>query len=361
FAVFTAALPHFREIFPNAELTLVGNPLWAELSQWLNEHHCVSKGDELFDRFLALDPASLVDRHAFRDAAQTLGDFDLVVSPAFARTNTADKLVAASGCPSVAPEGDTTNMTARQKRRNDRLYTRLIPSGPAENEVERGLHFVEALGDLPNVPRKAPHWSIPPETLSDTLRGLRARTGFDSEARAYLAVSPFAGASLRQWPLAKCAELLSRISQACPALGVVILGAPGNQADAAGLVDSAGPLPHVVNLAGHASLIETTAVLARARLSISGDTAGNHIASAVGTNYVTILGGGHFGRFFPYDVPGSAEHGAYVNHKMSCYGCNWLCPYRLWGRRPAPCVERITVDAVFETVSRTLSSQDPPE
>jgi len=49
-----------------------------------------------------------------------------------------------------------------------------------------------------------------------------------------------------------------------------------------------------------------------------------HIATALRKPVVGIVGGGHFGRFYPWGDP---ETSRVVNLPMDCYGCNWHCRY----------------------------------
>jgi hypothetical protein len=39
---------------------------------------------------------------------------------------------------------------------------------------------------------------------------------------------------------------------------------------------------------------------------------------------------------------------------MTCYGCNWECVYSLKKEEPAPCVSKISVDAVWNEVKLLL-------
>ena len=49
-----------------------------------------------------------------------------------------------------------------------------------------------------------------------------------------------------------------------------------------------------------------------------------HIAAALRKPMVGILGGGHFGRFYPWGDPRLSR----VAHvPMECYWCNWSCRY----------------------------------
>jgi len=62
--------------------------------------------------------------------------------------------------------------------------------------------------------------------------------------------------------------------------------------------------------------------LRRCRLYVGAESAGAHMACALGIPNVVLLGGGHFGRFMPYSPLTSA-----VVLPMDCFGCNWRCKY----------------------------------
>jgi ADP-heptose:LPS heptosyltransferase len=57
-------------------------------------------------------------------------------------------------------------------------------------------------------------------------------------------------------------------------------------------------------------------------LLIGVETGALHIATALGVPSVGILGGGHFGRFYPWGNP--AVHRVAAS-RMDCYGCQWRC------------------------------------
>ncbi len=72
------------------------------------------------------------------------------------------------------------------------------------------------------------------------------------------------------------------------------------------------------NLSGKCTIRQSAAILKRCKLAVGAETGLAHIACAVGTPNVILLGGGHFGRFMPY----SPETSAVVN-PLECFGCNW--------------------------------------
>ena len=106
-----------------------------------------------------------------------------------------------------------------------------------------------------------------------------------------------------------------------------------------------------VNLSGTTTLRQTAAILKRCRLAVGAETAIAHIACAVGTPNVILLGGGHFGRFMPYSPLTSA-----VCLPLECFGCDWQCRYD-----KIRCVTDVSVEVLAEAVSRTItaSSQKP--
>jgi ADP-heptose:LPS heptosyltransferase len=65
--------------------------------------------------------------------------------------------------------------------------------------------------------------------------------------------------------------------------------------------------------------------LKRCDLILTQETAALHIATALRKPVAGIVGGGHFGRFYPWGDPETSRP---VQREMSCYGCNWHCKYQ---------------------------------
>ena len=100
-------------------------------------------------------------------------------------------------------------------------------------------------------------------------------------------VHPGAKATQRRWPPARFAE----VARALTARGhrVMVTGNPGERRIAAEVVRRAG-LPADALLAGETDLGELAALVAHARLVISGDTGIGHLATAYGTPSVLLFG-----------------------------------------------------------------------
>jgi len=106
-----------------------------------------------------------------------------------------------------------------------------------------------------------------------------------------------------------------------------------------------------VNLAGKTSICQMASVIRRCRLFLGSDSAGAHVACAVGVPNVVIQGGGHFSRFLPYSPLTSV-----VCVPLECYSCNWQCPYQ-----KVHCISDILPDVIIEAIRQTLkqSSKTP--
>jgi ADP-heptose:LPS heptosyltransferase len=70
---------------------------------------------------------------------------------------------------------------------------------------------------------------------------------------------------------------------------------------------------------------------------IGPESAGIHIARALGISNICFLGGGHFGKFIPSIIDSSDSR--VITHKMDCYGCNWNCIHD--AINSYPCIENI--------------------
>jgi ADP-heptose:LPS heptosyltransferase len=78
----------------------------------------------------------------------------------------------------------------------------------------------------------------------------------------------------------------------------------------------------VINLVGKTTLRELYKTISSCNLFIGMDTSGLHLAITAGIPTIGIIGGGHYGRFFPWGEPG--RH-LFITRKRECFNCNWNC------------------------------------
>lgn len=102
-----------------------------------------------------------------------------------------------------------------------------------------------------------------------------------------------------------------------------------------------------LNLCGKLSLIESACLVYYSKLSIGTETSFSHIACAVEKPNITILGGGHFGRFLPYHQLSSI-----IYLPLDCYFCNWNCKFD----KPY-CIENIDPQLITKAVNDILNGK----
>jgi len=137
-------------------------------------------------------------------------------------------------------------------------------------------------------------------------------------------VGLFVGAAddTRRWPREKWIEVAEKQS-AAPT--VVLFGGQTDHNFARALeAQLCKRSVRTVNLTGKTTLRQLAACLDRCRACISNDSAGLHLAVASGKPAVGVLGGYHFGRYYPWG--NSAMHRV-AHVPMDCYHCNAVCRY----------------------------------
>ena len=224
---------------------------------------------------------------------------------------------------------------------SDRWYTELIPASAIKmTELERNSEFFQGFS-------KKSHQLSYPSMIS-----IRQAFPTEWEKLNYYVLFPGGSSLLRQWPLEFFAEIANRIYEESGLTGVLD-GGPNEKLLAEsiqGLTDA--PL----EWAG-TQLNELPVLLKHSQLLISSETSAVHIASAVNTPVICILGGAYYGRFLPYpELPEKKIILETVSYLMPCYGCNGDCIYPLKNNEPAPCITNISVDAVWEKVKPLLPS-----
>ena len=134
----------------------------------------------------------------------------------------------------------------------------------------------------------------------------------------------------------------------------VVCGATGEEGLGVALADGADiPLR---NLIGKTSLPELLTIVVGARIVVGNDSSAIHLAAAVATPAVCPLGGGQYGRFFPYQVEGPSQlpFPVPVVNTKECFDCDWRCSQEMNSDGPAPCVAQISVDMVMSQIVKAI-------
>jgi len=161
--------------------------------------------------------------------------------------------------------------------------------------------------------------------------------------RAVVAVQPFSLWQYKEWGIENYIQLIDRITTEYR-LPVIITGSPDERERAASIATRFGK--NVFNLAGKTTIGMFAAVLKACKLFIGVDSAGMHIAAAVGTPTVNI-----FGPSSPASwAPRGPQH-AVVYKPFPCVPCRMKgCE----GKEKSRCLDELSVDEVMSVVNTQL-------
>jgi ADP-heptose:LPS heptosyltransferase len=334
FVLFMPALKELCRTFAGAKITLL-------VSQ---------ESEALAKRFSHVDEVISLSRRRYRRSLLyrlrlirqlRQRQFSVAINPIYSREPSTDELLYCCGAQErIACSGDVNNISPSAKRRNDSYCTRIITSSDGIiTEVERNREFVEQLTSR----KLSLEDSLPRIRLSDAQMGearqLLLREGVDPELERLVVIFPGASNEIRMWPAEHFAVLASRISETYKAR-ILICGAPSDRETQEAV--AARVSAPVVRLAGRTDLLHLAAILNYSALYIGNESGPLHVAAAVGTPTLCILGGGHFGRFYPYGDP---QRHRVVFEELECFQCNWLCPYEV-----SRCIHEITVEKAWRAV-----------
>ena len=340
FVMWLDTAKEYRKLYPpdKYKIVLAGNKIWCDLAEEL----------PYWDKVIPVDVKQFKTFSSYRwkllRKIRKL-KIETAIQPTFSREfYHGDALVRASGALwKVSSAGDMANRNWLKKFIADSWHTELIPvSTRPMTELERNAEFFSGLSNYSHI-TGYPQLDIPELWLSSEWR----------EKIFYILVPGTSGAvDGKEWPPSFFSDIADKIFQQTRWPGLICGAKQEYRLGEQILKLTDTPLQ---NLCGLTTLVELAGLLSQSRLTISNDTGVVYLSSAVGTSSVCIVGGGHFGRFVPYpDFPGQSNHLKTVYYSMPCYGCNWVCVFPVKKGEPTPCIENISVDAVWETVRPLL-------
>lgn len=325
--LWNGALPGLRAAFPEARIAIACRDAVAPIYETAPE----------IDDILPVDIAAIArDPGAADEPAARLSawDADLLLHPTRSREKHTEGLIArVRAGRKVALACDLANTTPEERARFDAGYDELIPTPDDEAcELDRHADVLRFFG------------------IRSTVRPRVILTAADRQAAAallpgtpdYAVLSPSARWTIKHYPAWAEAITQAWSHSPHPHALVAVGGADASQPAAATFARLTRTLPNLrtLDLTDGPDLRTTCAVIAGASLCIGNDTFTAHAAAALGVPSVTALGGGHFGRFLPYD-PASVV----ATMPLSCQGCHWRCRHQ-----HAHCVKDLPPGTVAEAI-----------
>lgn len=259
--------------------------------------------------------------------------YDLVINAVSSRSQMSDKVIRSM---SAARRAGFVNDTANQYNpKHNKLYKPLVAVlHPLEPELKRYARMLQALSIHD-------HGEIAPNMHTSWADTEHAASLLPSGARV-IAVSPEARHRHRQWPERMWNSWLDSLAKVYPDIHVAWIGKDGGGYQLRH--------PRLIDLLGKTNLTQIAAIMSLVDMWIGSEAGPSHIAAAADrSKVVQIIGGAHFGRFFPVDSAG--DHVA--TRRPDCFMCgDWFkCD------RNFECVYGIPFDSVWERTVEILGGK----
>jgi ADP-heptose:LPS heptosyltransferase/predicted O-methyltransferase YrrM len=265
---------------------------------------------------------------------------DICITPVLSREELTDIFALGSrALQRIAFDGNDCNINPAVRQMHNRFYTRLI------NTADIGMHSEFHLNKI-----LLETLDIPSEQIVPKIWLTQDDEAFAMKLFAQQQLDP--AKTMVFFPGAKDVHRQSRaygraLEEFCQSSGftVLIMGGIGDRAIAQQNLDRHSY--RTVDLTGKTTIRQAAALIARSALAVGAETGLAHIAAAVGTPHVVLLGGGHFGRFMPYAVTTTA-----VTLPLDCFGCNWRCRYAEYY-----CIDKVSSAAILAATKLALTRE----
>lgn len=337
FVLFSHCLEAYRTLFPNAWLVLLVKDNVYNLAE------TCPYVDEVWSLPCRKFRLNVLERLRWYRIMST-ARFDLAVNAAFSYAFAfLDCLIGWTGAPRrVAFQYDGSDRLYGRQRQ---YFTEFVYADEENRyEIDRNYEMLRYLGYSGLVAHKTEVW------LTESDRRNVSALCQKLKGKPYAILFPGALIEERRWHAENFIMAIRKINGRYP-LHWAICGS-ADEAELCGHISSRLSNSSIPNadLAGKTSIRELAVLTEDALFYLGNETSGAHIAAAVGTPAVCILGGGHPGRFFPY--PANKLTIA-VNHQLSCYNCDWQCT-----RLETECISEIKADDVVDEVVKLMKSID---
>ena len=342
FIIFSAVLEEYEKLYQGYKIDLLCWPRVKELTQhipFINKVIFINTPKLFRKRYPLYTYFTLLRLKMMR--------YEKVIYPVYSRFKNDDLIVKTIRAKEkIVYDGDSARDPKNERYVRNKYFTKIIESEKEEKpEMDRNREFINKLGahtDKNGIKPKI--WF----SDNDEIEFEKLKQLYKLEENRYICIFPGAGGPNKYWRSEKWTELIKRLINEYQRYKVVMLGNGNDRVDIEGVMEllDARVKEKVVNLYNKTSLRALAKVIQHAKLLIGMDTGAIHIAAAVGTPNICLMGGGHFNRFYPY---GDLSKNRIVFHKMDCYGCNWKCKYE------APkCIHEIKVGEVWREIECML-------
>jgi len=187
--------------------------------------------------------------------------------------------------------------------RNNKLYSEILDS-PYKNEYERlSYYLLKNKIKLEGNDNLFGNGNISLQSIHSNLK-----------AYNYIIIAPMSSELDRSWGIDNFKQLCSLIKE-----DIVLIGTE----DERDLLDSiCSDRENILNLGGKLSFEQIAFLMKNCSLYIGNDSGLTHMAHQLRVPLLAIIGGGKYGKFFPYK---EREDAVFLFDQMDCFGCDWKC------------------------------------
>lgn len=343
FIIFSAVLEEYAKLYPGYKIDLL---CWTRVKELVQHIPFINKiiyidTFKLFrKRHMVYTIFSLIRLKMMR--------YEKVIYPTYSREKNDDLVVKTIRAKEkIVYDGNSSRDSKNERFFRNKYFTKIIESEKKEKlEIERNVEFINKLGahvDINNIKPKI--WF----SDNDEIEFEKLKQKYKIEKYQYICIFPGTGVPIKYWENKKWVELINMITNEYHIYKIVVLG-NGNDIFAINSILDLLDVHHknnLVNLYNKTSLRVLAKVVQDAKLFIGTDSGSLHIAAAMETPNICIMGGGHFGRFYPY---GDLSKNRIVFNKMDCYGCDWRCKHEI-----PRCIQEIQVEDVWKEIECLLN------
>ena len=333
FLLFAPSFDLIKKKFPDSKLVFIGNSCLKDLVS----HY------KAIDEFIPINFKKFkINLLYFWKTINFLKKINLklVLYPTYSRSREGDEISSlVYSKEKIAFDGDCCNLSKSLKIKNNKFYTKLIKSKHSWlTEVDRNKEFLNFL-DIETSEYRT-YFNPTPEEIFEAKKIIKE---LNLEENSFVVIFPGAGWCGRIWPFEKFSKIIKLLRESN--FQVVLAGGPKEffiEEEINYFLDQ--PVKSLIGKTGNLGVL--AAIISLSKFYFGSDTGPAHLARAVSCPSLIILGGGHFGRFFPY---GDLEKCQIINKNMSCYNCNWFCIHS-----QVKCINNIEVDDAWLKIKNML-------
>ncbi|TAG53531.1 MAG: lipopolysaccharide heptosyltransferase family protein [Cytophagales bacterium] len=334
FFVWLAVANKYRILYPKSKynLILLTNPSCVELAQKLN----------YFDNIISIKRKKYILNPFYRiSELKKLKkiNYDTIIYHASSREfSTGDLIIKnLTSVHKIGIKSDHAVDGIFWSSISNKWFTKLADLSISKQEFIRNNLFLEFLG----------HPKTEIEIAKVNLWDIKNQT------KPYITIAPGARIGIRKWEIEKFLTIIKYILETSN-FEIVLVGSKEEIKDGIIIQDYFKNI-RISNKINKTSVLELCEIIHFSNLLIGNETSSVHIAAAVQTKSICILGGGHFNRFAPYPLEIKSEFKPEsVFEIIDCFDCDWRCKFQINNSNAAPCIKNITENKVIDKIKTII-------